>query len=591
MLNNKQNMLHFEFADDSGKVTPLTFSNPEEIIIARTIDEVIPCLQRVQDAVESGLYAAGYITYEAAPAFDDAFLVNEQNKMPLLWFGLFSKPGEPVSYEPEHYSVAEWLPDVDIEEYRSRFHKIKQYIKNGDTYQVNYTIRLNSTFKGDDFSFFKQLAKGQSANYCAYISTEEHSILSASPELFFHLQNNKVTTRPMKGTIQRGKTYQEDLSHLEQLSTSEKNRSENLMIVDLLRNDLGIIAEPGSVEVPSLFSIEQYPTVYQMTSTVTANLSPQTTITDIFKALFPCGSITGAPKISTMKFISELEKSPREVYCGAIGYITPKKEAIFNVPIRTVIIEKSTGKAEYGVGGGITWDSTEEDEYHEIITKAALLQQNRPDFELLESLNLKNGHYFLLNEHLDRMKKSAEYFGFAIGIENVAEELQKYALTNVNEEQKVRLLVSKDGQATVEGAAITASQNQVTVALADHPIKKDDIFLYHKTTNRQIYSSFKGRFPEAYDVLLWNEQNELTEFTTGNVVLEIEGELFTPYVESGLLPGTFRKHLLENNQIHERTLTISDLKICTNLWLINSVRKWVNVKHRDGWYNDGPRSC
>lgn len=376
MLKSKKKMLHFEFKDKSGKINPITFDNPCEIITAQSLQEVIPCLHKIQDAVKSGLFAAGYITYEAAPAFDDAFIVNENNTMPLLWFGLFKEPSK-VNHQTKNYTVTDWIPNVNIEEYNSSIEKIKNYIKNGDTYQVNYTIRLNSKFSGDDFSFFKDLANNQSANYCAFISTEEHSILSTSPELFFHLQNNKIKTRPMKGTIQRGRDYAEDLLYLDWLYNSEKNRSENLMIVDLLRNDLGTIAEPGSVKVPNLFTIEQYPTVYQMTSTVTANISIDTNLIDIFTALFPCGSITGAPKVSTMNFISELESSPREVYCGAIGYITPSMEAIFNVPIRTVIIEKSTGNTVCGVGGGITWDSFEEEEYNEILTKAKFLTQKK----------------------------------------------------------------------------------------------------------------------------------------------------------------------------------------------------------------------
>jgi len=574
----KKVMLHFEFADLEGTIHPITFDNPEEIIVARTVEEVIPCLKRVQNAVKSGLYAAGYFTYEAAPAFDEAFIVNDQNNMPLLWFGLFKKPSQQTIPQAGGFTVDEWIPNVNIEHYHAGIDKIKQYIKNGDTYQVNYTLRLNSTIKGDDFGFYKQLTKGQASNYSAYISTEEYSILSASPELFFHLRDNKITTRPMKGTVQRGKTFIEDLSYYEWLSASEKNRSENLMIVDLLRNDLGVIAEPGSVEVPKLFSVEQYPTVYQMTSTITANIAPQTNLVDIFKALFPCGSITGAPKINTMKFISELEKGPREVYCGAIGYITPDMEAIFNVPIRTVILDKATGKAEYGVGGGITWDSSKEEEYAEILTKAKVLQPNRPGFELLESLSLKNGKYFLLEEHLERLQRSAKYFNFDIDIKSIFEELQNYALFNLNTEQKVRLLVSKNGKVLIEGADITPLPEPVSVKIADKAISKEELFLYHKTTNRQVYSSIKDRFPEVFDVLLWNEERELTEFTIGNLVVELEGKLFTPGIESGLLPGTFRKYLLDNKIIIERKITLDDLKNCSNAWLINSVRMWVKVE-------------
>jgi para-aminobenzoate synthetase/4-amino-4-deoxychorismate lyase len=279
-----------------------------------------------------------------------------------------------------------------------------------------------------------------------------------------------------------------------------------------------------------------------------------------------------------MKFISELEKGPREVYCGAIGYITPDMEAIFNVPIRTVILDKANGKAEYGVGGGITWDSSKEEEYAEILTKAKVLQQNRPDFELLESLNLKNGKYFLLEEHLERLQRSANYFNFEIDIQSIFEELQKYASSNLNTEQKVRLLVSQNGKVLIEGADITLLPEPVSVKIADKAISKEELFLYHKTTNRQVYSPIKDRFPEVFDVLLWNEERELTEFTIGNLVVELEGKLFTPGIESGLLPGIFRKYLLDNKIIKERKIILDDLKNCSNAWLINSVRMWVKVE-------------
>lgn len=577
MSQEKQNLLHFEFMDKSKKVNPLTFTSPEEIIVARTIEEVIPCLERIQEAVKSGLYAAGYLTYEAAPAFDPSFTVNKDNKMPLLWFGLFHHPSKPVDKQPEPFSVGDWIPDISTGEYHSNINKIKPYIKNGDTYQVNYTIRLHSSINGDDFGYFKQLCKGQAANFCAYLSTEEYSILSASPELFFHLKDSQITTRPMKGTIQRGKSPAEDMTNLKWLSTSEKNRSENLMIVDLIRNDLGQIAETGSVKVPHIFSIEKYPTVYQMTSTVTANIAPDATIIDILSALFPCGSITGAPKISTMNIIHELEDSPREVYCGAIGYITPEMEAIFNVPIRTVIVDKATGKATYGVGGGITWDSKVDEEYKEIQTKATLLKKKQPHFQLLESLYLEDGQYFLFDKHMERMEKSAEYFGYSIDRTDIVRKLQRYASDYGQHPEKVRLLVSEGGEITVEGIAVSPLPKMVNAALAGVPIDKEEIFLYHKTTNRVVYSSVKDNFPNVYDVLLWNDLGELTEFTTGNLVVEMGGELLTPYVESGLLAGTFRKHLLDHHQIREEQLMIGDIKHCSAIWLINSVRKWIRV--------------
>jgi len=574
----KEPLLSFEFANSVGEIIPLTFKNPLKVIIAYTIEDVLPCFQLVQDAVNNGYYAAGFLSYESAAAFDSAYRVKEGSTMPLLWFGLFSEPQRRSISSTGSYSLKDWKPSVCMNEYRASIMSIKQSIENGVTYQANYTIRLNSEFQGDDISFFEKLKRAQDSNYCAYIHTGEHSILSASPELFFHLKDNVITARPMKGTTKRGKSYAEDQANANWLYHSEKNRSENVMIVDLLRNDLGIIAEPGTVNVPKLFEIEHYPTVHQMTSTITAKVSENIELVDIFKALFPCGSITGAPKISTMDIIADLESTPRDVYCGAIGFITPNKEAVFNVPIRTVVIEQQSGKATYGVGGGITWDSTSEDEYHEIIEKASILEIDRPHFQLLESLLLNDGVYFLMEEHLNRIQKSAHYFGFPFHLEDVNKALLEYANLNSNGVLKVRFLLAKNADIQIEGQTITTPKAPLKVMLADEPINQNNPFFYHKTTNREVYSRFSKKHSTVFDILLWNEDGKLTEFTNGNLVLEMNGILWTPPVESGLLAGTFREVLLKKGEIQEKILTITDLKKSTKIWFINSVRKWLEVE-------------
>ena len=571
-------LLSFEFSSSKGEIEPLTFSEPHKVIIANTIEEVLPCFQMIQNAIDDGYYAAGFLSYESAAAFDSAYRVKEEHSMPLLWFGIFSEPQHMSLSSTGTYSLTKWNSSVDMDEYRASIMSIKQSIENGDTYQTNYTIRLNSQFQGDDIALFQKLKKAQASNYCAYINTGEHSILSASPELFFHLDGDQVTTRPMKGTIERGKSFAEDEANANWLYQSEKNRAENVMIVDLLRNDLGILAEPGTVHVPKLFEIEQYPTVHQMTSTIAAKISENIQLVDIFKALFPCGSITGAPKISTMEIISNLEKSPREVYCGAIGYITPNQEAIFNVPIRTVVVDQKTGKATYGVGGGITWDSTAEGEYHEVLAKASLLEEDRPDFQLLESLLLQDGEYFLLEEHLTRLKNSAKYFGISVDVENAQITLHDFARKNSLGALKIRLLSDKNGELTIESQPITQLETPLMVTLADEPLDKNNPFLYHKTTNRVIYSHFQKKYSHVFDVLLWNEDGELTEFTNGNIVLEIDGILWTPPINSGLLAGTYRERLIKEETIHEKVLTITDLRKSKKVWFINSVRKWLEVQ-------------
>jgi para-aminobenzoate synthetase / 4-amino-4-deoxychorismate lyase len=573
----KEPLLSFEFAAAEGRIAPLTFQKPLKVIAAYKVEEVLPSFERVQEEVENGYYAAGFLAYESAAAFDEAYRVKTSGGMPLLWFGIFSEPiPQPLSSNGM-YSLTEWVPSVGMDEYRQAIHTIKQSIQSGDTYQTNYTIRLNSQFTGDDIAFFDRLKRAQSSNYCAYINTGEHSILSASPELFFHLKENTIITRPMKGTIKRGRSFLEDQANAEWLYYSEKNRAENVMIVDLLRNDLGMIAVPGTVTVPKLFEIEHYPTVHQMTSTITAQVSENISLKDIFTALFPCGSITGAPKISTMNIIADLESTPRGVYCGAIGYITPKKEAIFNVPIRTVVIDHQTGNAAYGVGGGITWDSTTENEYNEILAKASLLKAERPEFQLLESLLLEDGQYFLLEEHLERLATSVHYFGFQYQEVDAKKMLLEFANRNSDGSFKVRFLLSKDGEIHIEGQPITKWEEPLKVVLADKPIDKCNLFFYHKTTNRDIYSKFH-KPADIFDVLLWNEDGEITEFVNGNVVLEIDGKLWTPPVQTGLLAGTFRQNLIETGKIHERILTVSDLRTCTKIWFINSVRRWIGVE-------------
>lgn len=572
-----QPLLSFEFASSSGEVQPMTFQNPIKTIVANTLEDVRPSFQLIQEAVDQGYYAAGYVSYESAPAFDRAFQVHQKPNMPLLWFGIFSEPVQESLVSNGNYEHSKWTPNVTRSEYDSAIESIKSCIENGDTYQTNYTIRLNSLFQGDDIAFFHKLKQAQSSNYCAYINTGEFSILSASPELFFHLKDHQVTTRPMKGTIARGKTLMEDEKNAKWLYESEKNRAENVMIVDLLRNDLSVIAEQGTVQVPKLFDIEHYPTVLQMTSTITANVKPNTSYFDLFKALFPCGSITGAPKISTMKIISKLESAPRDVYCGAIGYFTPNQEAIFNVPIRTVIIDQNTGKATYGVGGGITWDSTASDEYEEILTKASLLvKQEKPVFDLLESLLLTNGQLYLLEEHLNRLQASSNYFQYPFNREEVKDALLKIPKEFPEGDYKIRLLLSKSGQLTIESQALNETKVPKMVKVAKEPISNKNLFLYHKTTYRNIYTQFQQS--DVFDVLLWNENEEITEFTNGNVVLEISGELYTPPIQSGLLAGTYRETLLKEGKIQEKLLTLSDLKHCSQIWFINSVRKWVKVE-------------
>lgn len=576
----KSPYLFYEFRDRLGNNNPMVFSNPEKVLQTYNLEEVPTIFQQLEDYTKKGYYAAGYVAYEAAPAFDSNMAVHRNGKYPLIWFGIF---GHPLSWneesDPEEgFAVSEWELNTSPVEYRKRIEQIKRAIEEGDTYQVNYTDRLSARFEGSDFSFYRQLTRNQESDYSAYLNLGDFRILSASPELFFSVEYGKLKTKPMKGTAPRGRTIKEDEKLIHQLSTSKKEQAENLMIVDLLRNDLSKIAKPGSVKVTHLFEAETYPTVHQLTSTIEADLKENSSLLDWFRALFPCGSITGAPKISTMRYISELESSPREVYCGAIGFITPERNAKFNVPIRTVLIDKKNNSAVYGVGGGITWDSTSAGEYQELHAKAKLLTEHRPVFHLLESLKLENGNYPLLPYHLKRLEDSAAYFNFTLDKIKIEEALLRYSESNRTGCHKVRLLAKKSGQFSVESSSVHGSPEVVSAVLASEPVSDADPFLFHKTTNRSVYNKLEESKPkEVFAVLMWNQSNEVTEFTIGNVVMEIAGRYYTPPLSSGLLPGTFRQYLLDNRRIEEKVFHKDQLNEVDAVWFINSVRGWIKV--------------
>jgi para-aminobenzoate synthetase/4-amino-4-deoxychorismate lyase len=565
-----------DFPDDCGRAF---FTNPVEIVSAHTHEEVRPALGRVERAAAEGLYAVGFVAYEAAPAFDRALAVKRPaGDLPLLWFGLFDGTSNLQTAGGE-FRVSDWAPSVTRAEYGRSVEAVRAAIARGDTYQVNYTLRLRARFEGDDFAFYERLRAAQATRFGAYLNAGRFRVLSASPELFFRRRGRRVETRPMKGTAARGRWREEDEAAAARLRASEKEQAENLMIVDLLRNDLGRVAETGAVRVEELFRVERYPTVLQMTSTVAATLREDVNLEDLFAALFPCGSVTGAPKVSTSRFIAALEDSPRGVYCGAVGFVAPGGDAAFNVAIRTVVVDRETGAAVYGVGGGVTWDSTPGGEYAEVLAKAKLLTEESPDFELLETMRLDGTGYRLLEEHLARLEASAEYFDIPVNVARVREALARHAAEHGGSDpRRVRLLVSKDGSARVEGAPLAElPPGLLRVALAETPVEKSDRFLCHKTTNRGRYEARRAEVPGAFDVLLWNEEGELTEFTNGNVVVELKGKRWTPPRECGLLAGTFRAELLRNGEVAERVLTKDDLARAARVWFVNGVRGWVEV--------------
>ena len=556
----------------------LCFQNPDEIIKADSVDQVVPKLQLVNDLVaKHQMYAAGFISYEASTAFDSVLETHSPGSFPLLWFGLYKKPEIielPKPTLPTEYQL-NWKPSVSEAEYHQTISKIKEYIALGETYQVNYTLRLNAPFNGDSWELFLKLVQAQNADYGAYIDIDNFAICSASPELFFDLDGNYLTSRPMKGTAARGLTLATDHDIANQLHFSEKNRAENVMIVDMIRNDMGKIANINTVKVPHLFNVEKYPTVWQMTSTVTAKTTAS--ISEIIEALFPCASITGAPKARTMQIIQKLENTPRRIYTGCIGFISPQRQAQFNVAIRTVLIDKENSQAEYGVGGGIVWDSVSSDEYQECQIKAQVLTLNQPDFSLLETILWQPDHgYFVLDYHLQRLQASAIYFDFNLDINSLKTQLDKLTKTFLNQAYKVRLLLDSCGEITYQTMPLSSVNNQefVKLGMCSTPVDSNNLFLYHKTTNRQVYETAKAAFPDCDDVLLWNERGEITETCIGNIVVELNREFLTPPVKCGLLAGTFRADLLEKGKIREEIITMEMLKYSDRIYIINSVQKW-----------------
>lgn len=599
----------------------MCFSQPERVIVAHEVREVVAAFRAIEEGTRQGFYAAGYVAYEAASAFDDALVTKSAlgEGQPLVWFGLFRAPQLASSHEPADVNVTpsvttagaaapawRWAPDITPDEYRAGIDAVKEAIARGDTYQVNYTFRLEASASiagtPDLYARYLQLAQAQRAPYSAYLDLGRWRVLSLSPELFFKVRGGAIATKPMKGTAVRGRWREEDDERAAWLASSEKNRAENVMIVDLARNDVGRIAEVGSVRAVSLFEVERYPSVFQLVSTVEGTLRARTTLTEVFRALFPAGSITGAPKSSSMRLIASIEQAPRGVYCGAIGFVAPGGDAIFNVAIRTAAIDTHSARTTFGVGGGVTWDSTTDAEYAEALSKAACLTP-LPEFELLETMKLEGGVIARRERHLRRMRESAEYFGIPFNAARVDAALDSGCSSSEGADapqspRRVRLLLSQSGVPRVEstplastpanaaGAAGAASA-PLPVVLAKTPVSSQDVFLAHKTTNRGVYEAHaraidRAAHPGAFDVLLWNEAREVTEFTIGNVIVEIGGERYTPPRACGLLGGTLRAELLERGEIRERLITLDDLRSASRLWLINSVRGAIEVRLAPG---------
>lgn len=568
--------------DDTGTACWLRFAEPARILAAHQLDAVIPTIQEAETNANAGYWVVAFVAYEAAPAFDPALVVGAPVEgLPLAWFALYEQAE--VVYALPTWQMPPpicWHRSIEPQDFIQNIQSIHGLIGAGDTYQVNFTFRLRATITTQPLSLFSALYEAQQTDHAAYLDLGRFAICSGSPELFFERNRNRLTCRPMKGTAPRGKSPTHDDELANALAGDTKNRAENLMIVDMMRNDLGHVADLGTVQVERLFEVERYETLHQMVSVVSAQT--EASLTEIFCALFPAASITGAPKIRTMEIIRNLEESPRGAYTGCIGHIAPGGDCRFNVAIRTALIDRESSEATYGIGSGIVWDSDPESEWEECLLKAeTLLSIGYDQFALFETFAwLPDRGFVNLDRHLARLKASLAHFGIEYDFETAQSSLNQI---NKLEPQRVRLQVNKHGQVKITSAPLEGppsefqSKPQPTprrIGIAKTPVDSSQMLLRHKTNRRDVYERARCERPDCDDVILWNEANEVTETTIANLVVELDGEWVTPPVSSGLLPGIGRAILLEQGLIQEKRVRLDDLKKASGFATVSSLRGW-----------------
>jgi para-aminobenzoate synthetase / 4-amino-4-deoxychorismate lyase len=575
--------------DESNRHSYL-FTGPVNILIARELNEIPQVFAQVESALANGFYVAGYFAYECGHHFEPSTAADfRPSGQPLIWLGIYRQPqifdhaSGPSSNPDPSVTAPINLESIGLEiprpAYQAKIQRIRDYIAAGDTYQVNFTNRVVFETQHTPAETFASLSKQQPVAYSAFLNLGGRQILSHSPELFFRIENGKILTRPMKGTMPRGLDAAEDAAEAIRLRNDPKNRSEHVMIVDLLRNDLGRICTMGSVQVKELFTVERYETLMQMTSAISGVLRPEISYYQIFRSLFPCGSITGAPKVRTMQIIRELEDQPRGIYTGAIGFIAPNRESVFNVAIRTLVIEN--GHASLGVGGGIVADSDPADEYRECLLKASFLTRTRPEFELIETM-LWDGGFPLLTLHLQRLESSASYFNFVFDRLSIEAGLHDLGASfEPNSRQRVRLLLAQDGSLKLTSEPFPQTPPKGLIQFSSERASSTEVFFRHKTTNRALYDQqyARARASGLDDILFLNEKGELTEGAISNVFLERAGKLLTPPLSSGVLDGVYRRHLLETRtEAEEQILTAADLRTADAIYLCNALRGIYKVK-------------
>lgn len=565
--------------DDFWAKKSVLFSDCIEEVVARSSDEVQPKLALVEKRCAEGKWAYGFVAYEAASGFNSTLVTRENDSaLPLLWFGISDTPPRigtvisPVVKPDRNYNIGEWRVEWGAEEHARKVDRVLAEIAAGETYQCNLTSRMHAEFSGDLTELYADLANSQAGAHSAYIHADRFTIVSASPELFFNLQGCDIEMRPMKGTIARGRNLCEDSQLTFRLRTSPKERAENIMIVDLLRNDLSKVARIGSVKASRLCQVERFGTVLQMTSEIRAKLKSTGTIVDIFRALFPCGSITGAPKARTMEIIRDLESSPRGVYCGVIGYMGPGL-AKFSVAIRTVVVDRYEAKATFGTGGGITWSSVPSDEYNELLIKSAVLRPRPHGFSLIEIVRFEPSSGFRhLSRHLQRLTESANYFDYEFDPCSLEKTLHDM---NMDMSALVSISLDHNGHITVGHLPCPVSNSQeIRLGFDSQPVDSSQPWSWHNTDIRPGRASSVDAEAGLDELIIINEHGEVADTTTANIAILIDGVWATPPLSSGCLPGIEREHLLESGFVRERPVYPSDVVRAASLALISDSHCW-----------------
>ena len=565
----------------------VAFGEPVEVLVANTLDQVKDVLQAVEARALRGQWCVGYVRYEAAPAFDRALAVHPATG-PLAWFGVHDAPLPSADGAPSTPAVSSpapmgdntrrvtWQPGMARATFDAALDRLHQAISDGEIYQANFTARNLGQLHVPPWDLFTAMRQAQPGGFAAYIDTGDEQVLSVSPELFFDWHEGHVVTRPMKGTAPRGRTPDEDAALAEALRTSPKERAENVMIVDLIRNDLSRLAQPFSVTVDGLCRVQALSTVWQMVTDVHADTRPGTRLVDVFSALFPCGSVTGAPKVQAMRLLRALEDTDRAIYCGAVGVVRPGGSATFNVPIRTVLAQG--GRVRTGTGSGITSDAQAAGEWQEWRHKQTYLTRASQSFELLETLALQDGVLQHAPAHLARMAASAGHFGFVWQLDAVQNTLVARCAQQPKGAWRVRLLLDSAGTARAEVHGLPATPTTVRLQLSNRPLlQADSEFVRHKTTRRAHYEQFAPTDTAVFDTVLWNTRGEVTECTRGNIALLLDGRWVTPATHCGLLPGVGRAHWLAQGRVAEAVVHLNDLPRAQALAFINSLRGWVDA--------------